>query len=155
MSVQTINKMQKVEINTLYEQFIRSLGKVSSKALYQRNFIENASIPWANNIWCRYISSGRSVLLREILHSRLATEQALKLRGFSMRSICRFCCASDENLDHIFWSSNFAQFLWREMLGIFQKPMTAMAGFSNLFSWAMSMKFSSQILVPYYHLCLV
>ncbi|KAK3204926.1 hypothetical protein Dsin_018972 [Dipteronia sinensis] len=71
-----------------------------------------SSIFWGKQIWASFIPPSRSVLIWRLFHGKIPTNIALRARGYISPSRCRFCCAAEEDLKHLFLDCLFVRGLW-------------------------------------------
>ena len=80
-----------------------------------------------------------------MINDCLATEQFLKTKGFANPSCCRFCCAAEEDIDHIFLHCSFVMAIWSCLQTIFNRQINRSGDLNKLFTSAFKVDMSAQV----------
>ena len=98
------------------------------------------------------IPLSRSIFVWKLLHGKLATEDILRVKGFSLPFMYRLCWSSVETLTHLFLRCPFFMFLWHSISSIF-KIKVDYSSFASLFKKAstppLSPRFAKLYLVAF------
>ncbi|KAK3199168.1 hypothetical protein Dsin_022583 [Dipteronia sinensis] len=92
-----------------------------------------------------FIPPSRSVLIWHLFHGKIPTDIALRARGYISPSRCRFCCAAEEDLKHLFLDYPFVRGLWNAVSSTFGRKLKLDGTCLDLWQEAMRVVFSTQL----------
>ncbi|KAK0584291.1 hypothetical protein LWI29_010574 [Acer saccharum] len=142
------SEIEKVVVSTDPDSLVWTCsldGVVSCKSAYDSLSEVRSSVFWGKQIWASFIPTSRSVLIWRLFHGKIPTDIALRARGFISPSRCRFCCAAEENLRHLFLDCLFVRGLWDAVSSTFGHKLKLNGTCLILWQEAMRVVFSTQM----------
>ncbi|KAK3184210.1 hypothetical protein Dsin_031496 [Dipteronia sinensis] len=120
------SEIEKVVVSTDPDSLVWTCsldGVVSCKSAYDSLSEVRSSVFWGKQIWASFIPPSRSVLIWRLFHGKIPTDIALRARGYISPSRCRFCCAAEEDLKHLFLDCPFFRGLWDVVSSTFGRKL--------------------------------
>ncbi|KAK0572334.1 hypothetical protein LWI29_030054 [Acer saccharum] len=142
------SEIEKVVVSTDPDSLVWTCsldGVVSCKSAYDSLSEVGSSVFWGKQIWASFIPPSRSVLIWRLFHGKIPTDIALRARGFISPSRCRFCCAAEEDLRHLFLDCFFVRGLWDAVSFTFGHKLKLDGTCLDLWQEAMRVVFSTQM----------
>ncbi|KAK0575059.1 hypothetical protein LWI29_033415 [Acer saccharum] len=142
------SEIEKVVVSTDPDSLVWTCsldGVVSCKSAYDSLSEIGSSVFWGKQIWASFIPPSRSVLIWRLFHGKIPTDIALRARGFISPSRCRFCCAAEEDLRHLFLDCFFVRGLWDAVSSTFGHKLKLDGTCLDLWQEAMRVVFSTQM----------
>ncbi|KAK0599983.1 hypothetical protein LWI29_010426 [Acer saccharum] len=142
------SEIEKVVVSTDPDSLVWTCsldGVVSCKSAYDSLSEVRSSVFWGKQIWASFIPPSRSVLIWRLFHGKIPTDIALRARGFISPSRCRFCCAAEEDLRHLFLNCFFVRGLWDAVSSTFGHKLKLDGTCLDLWQEAMRVVFSTQM----------
>ncbi|KAK3222119.1 hypothetical protein Dsin_009144 [Dipteronia sinensis] len=96
-------------------------------------------------IWASFIPPFRFVLIWHLFHGKIPTDIALRARGYISPSRCRFCCAAEEDLRHLFLDCPFVRALWDAISSTFGHRLKLDGTCLDLWQEEMRVVFSTKL----------
>ncbi|KAK2643687.1 hypothetical protein Ddye_018882 [Dipteronia dyeriana] len=117
-------------------------GSVSCKSAYTSLSEVSSFVFWGKQILAPFIPPSRSILIWWLFHGKIPTDIVLRARGYIFPSRCRFCCAAEEDLRHLFLDCPFVRGLWDVLSSNFGHKLKLDGG-KIVFADALSLLWSS------------
>ncbi|XP_026416567.1 uncharacterized protein LOC113312004 [Papaver somniferum] len=70
-------------------------------------------LKWTNQVWNSSIHLAISSNVWKLMINICSTNDNMKRRKFSMASRCPFCKNCEEDLEHILWTCNYSELIWK------------------------------------------
>ncbi|KAK2654916.1 hypothetical protein Ddye_007968 [Dipteronia dyeriana] len=96
-------------------------------------------------IWASFIPPSCSVLIWRLFHGKIPTDIALRVRGYIFPSCCRFYCAAEKDLRHLFLDCPFVRGLGDVVSSTFGHKLKLDGTCLDLWQEAMRVVFSTQL----------
>lgn len=120
------------------------MGEVTTKAAYNFCRTNFPIVNWDLWIWAPFILPTRSTLLWRLIWGRLLTSDILASWGIAGPSICIFCRANSDSMDHIFTMCPFAASIIHKVADCFGTSIDVSFGFYDVFLQIMGKEVSSR-----------
>lgn len=92
-------------------------GMLTVKRAYKLILKPHSTVAWSSFPWHNNVPSTHYMTFWRYIHKKMPTDDNLKVRGFSLPSMCSICKASEDCAHHIFFDCTFARNLWHWLAG--------------------------------------
>lgn len=118
------------------------LGNVTAKIAYNHLRQKHPTVRWGKWIWSSFIPPRKSFPVWRAINDKLPLWNKLHFTG----PICLLCFKTEETIDYLFVTCDFALQIWLKTYSAFNISITHSSSFGDLCIAAMKLVFSPQIL---------
>ncbi|KAK3229339.1 hypothetical protein Dsin_001220 [Dipteronia sinensis] len=142
------SEIEKVVVSTDPDSLVWTCfldGVVSCKSAYDSLSEVRSSVFWGKQIQASFIPHSHSVLIWRLFHGKIPIDIALRVRSYISPSRCRFSCAAEEDLRHLFLDCPFVRGLWDAVSSTFGHKLKLDGTYLDLWQDAMRVVYSTQL----------